>query len=275
MASAIAMHGKVLMPSDSRQSPASGSSAKRRQLGPSVVGLIAGAIGIAATLVYMQLFEDRATGGRKIAVLATTKPVTRGTVIAEEMLATREVPQAYVDDRAVRVGDKGRIVGLRAENNIAAGQTVEWTDTIAPSDDVRTLASLVQPGSRALPLRLAQTDPNASSSKTPNQIRPGDFIDVLTVVNGESTVLLQRVLVLSIVPSVTVNVSVPEAQLLSLAMQRGPLSALVRNPEDQRMIDSLPTLNDSALLDPSKRRELRGRRGALGSTAPVHLEEAR
>jgi pilus assembly protein CpaB len=273
MGRAVALQRDVVMSSDSRKASSSKTGAKRSQLGPSVVGLIAGAIGVVATLVYMQLFEDRATGGRKIAVLATTKPVTRGTVIAEEMLATREVPQAYVDDRAVRISDKGRIVGLRAENNIAAGQTVEWTDTIAPSDDVRTLASLVQPGSRALPLRLAQTDPNASS-RTPNQIRPGDFIDILTVVNGESTVLLQRVLVLSVLPSVTVNVSVPEAQLLSLAMQRGPLSALVRNPEDQRLIDSLPTLNDSALLDPSKRRDIRGRR-AFGPTTPVHLDEAR
>ncbi len=264
--------------------PAPKKEGRKFALRPITLGLAVGGVGVLATLLYMQQFEEHATGGHKISLLATTKPVTRGSLITADMLATREIPQAYVDDRAVRASDKGRIVALRATNNVAVGQTVEWTDVIAPSDDQRDLASLVQPGNRALPLHVHSDDTLAL-------IRPGDFVDIIAVINGESTVLLQKVLVLAsgantradgpadngnsaAGKTITVNVSIAQGQLLTLAQERGRLTALVRNPDDQHMAETVPAVNDSALLDPAKRREFQQRRGRVGSNVPVHLTGA-
>jgi pilus assembly protein CpaB len=265
-----------------RTTAAIAQGARRFTMGTAAMGLVAGVIGVGATLFYMHDFEERASGGRKIALLATAKPVARGAVITEDMLASREVPMAYVDERAIRATDKSRVVGLRATNNIAVSQTVEWTDTIAPSDDQRDLASLVQPGNRALPLRVYQQESLAL-------IRPGDFVDVLAVINGESTVLLQRVLVLATgldtradrsaqdrqmteTKMITVSVGIGEGQLLALAMERGRLTAVVRNPNDQRIAETLPDVSESALLDSIKRRELQRHRRGPQATGPIRLE---
>jgi pilus assembly protein CpaB len=263
--------------SSTAEKPAAKAKAPSRfRLPATSIGLIAGAVGVGATLLYMQQFEEHATGGRKIAVLATAQAITRGSVINDGMLAAREVPQAYLDDRAVRVADKARIIGLRATNNIAVGQTVQWTDTIAVSDDQRDLASLVQPGNRALPLKVTNDESLALT-------RPGDFVDILSVINGESTVLMQRVLVLAIglntrsdarqlgASTITVSVGIAEGQLLTLAMEKGRLTVVVRNPNDQHLAETLPAVNDSALIDPSKRRELR-RGTATRGNLPVRLE---
>lgn len=257
-------------------------SPRRFKLKSSMVGLLVGGIGVLATLLYMEAFEERAAGGRRIALLASAKPIARGAVITDEMLAAREVPQAYVDERAIRANDKTRIVGLRATNNVAVGQTLQWTDTIAPSDDQRDLASLVQPGNRAIPLKVFQEDSLAL-------IRPGDFVDILAVINGESTVLLQRVLVLasgidtradhntpdprgsSEAKMITLSVGIAEGQLLALAMERGRLTAVVRNPNDQRVAETLPDVSEATLLDSTKRRELARRRRVGSSGHPVKL----
>jgi hypothetical protein len=54
-------------------------------------------------------------------------------------------------------------------------------------------------------------------------------------------------------------------------MERGRLTAVVRNPNDQRVAETLPDVSEAALLDSTKRREL-ARRRRVGSTShPVHL----
>jgi len=160
------------------------------------------------------------------------------------MLAAREGSPRLTSTSAPSARRQRRASSACAPtNNVAVAQTIQWTDTIAPSDDQRDLASLVQPGNRAMPLRVSQED-------SLSLIRPGDFVDILAVVNGESTVLLQRVLVLAsgTIPAriatrtdptrnandakmLTVSVGIAEGQLLALAAERGRLTAVVRKPE--------------------------------------------
>ena len=42
------------------------------------------------------------------------QPIERGTPVKEEMLGVRAIPQAYVDDRAIRATDRDKILNLRA-----------------------------------------------------------------------------------------------------------------------------------------------------------------
>src|SRR5258706_1410814 len=217
------------------------------KLRPVFFGLLLALVGVALLLLYLRHFEQEATGGKKIELLVAVTPIDRGKQITDDMLGTRQVPQAYVDDRAIRATDREKVLNLRATTNVPVLQTLAWTDFIATSDERRDLSSLVQPGSRAMPIRMQFED-------VLSLIKPGDFVDVLGVFGDarEATVLLQRVLVLATgvetTPEratdkkptgarpnsmLTLSVTLPESQLLALPMTVGKIPAYVRNPDDQ------------------------------------------
>src|SRR5258708_19191401 len=144
---------------------------------------------------YLLRFEQEACGGPKVRLLVAIKPIEVGQVLADDMLATRDVPLAYVEDRAVRESERARVVGLRMSTPVRAQETLMWTDLAIATDDRRDLSSLVQPGMRAVTVR-------ASTEGSFALIRPGDRVDVIaTMAQGdqrESIVLLQNVLVLAV-----------------------------------------------------------------------------
>jgi pilus assembly protein CpaB len=252
---------------------------------PVFFGLFAGVAGVILLVLYMRRFEQDASGGRRIELLVASAPIERGKPIVDGMLGTREVPQAYVDDRAIRATDRAKIVGLKATNNIPVAQTIIWTDVIAMTDDVRDLSSLVQPGNRAMPIRVTIDDEITL-------IHPGDFVDIIGVFNDtkESSVLLQRVLVLATgtktaddraadkrierATTLTLSVSLQEGQLLALAMEKGKLTAVIRNPDDQRVSETPPDLLPSSLGDAAKRQAIQSSR-RRGPPTPVRLEVER
>lgn len=253
---------------------------------PVVLGAIAGAIGVVCNALYMARYEREVSGGRRVDVLVANETIVRGKPIREEALGLRSIPQAYVDDRAIRAADKTKVANLRATSTITVGQTVVWSDVVSGSDETRDLSSLVQPGNRAMPVNVYQRD-------ILQLIKSGDFVDVIAVINGESTVLLQRVLVLATGTDLsgdresrgdrgtmlTVSVSVAEGQLLALAMDRGRLTVAVRNPDDQRVADTMPDVTEKSLLDPDSRRSgqriRHGGGGAPVQAGPTRLEESR
>ena len=223
------------------------------------------ALGLGLQMLYLRRFEAEASGGPKVRVLAAARTIERGTKLGPEMLAERAVPQAYVDERAIRASERDSILELRAVSTVPVQQTLVWTDLIATNDDRRDLSSLVQPGNRALPIRVQFDEALAL-------IRPGDFVDVLSVDADahQSSVLLQRALVLAIgvetraakqdseasgyrASLLTLSVSLQEAQLLSLAQSLGGLTVVVRGASDPRIFDAPPDVDRSALHDSAVR----------------------
>jgi pilus assembly protein CpaB len=248
-----------------------------------ITGLVAGAIGLVCNVLYLRKYQLEESGGAPVEVLVAVESIPRGKPIKEEVIGTRRIPQAYVDDRSVRSRDKGKIVNLRSTSTIPVGQTIAWTDVVAGSDEVRDLSSLVQPGNRALPLVVHQRD-------ILQLIKSGDFVDIISVINGQSRVLLQKVLVLATGTDLsadrqarsdrgtmlTVSVSVAESQLLALAMDRGHLTVVVRNPDDQRVSDTLPDLNETSLKEATPNRNAnRPRPQESAPTGPTRLEGGR
>ncbi len=265
------------------------------KLKPATAGFAAAVLGGALFFVYTRRFEVETAGGDRIDILVASQRIERGTPIAESALTTRAIPQAYVDDRAVRASDRDKIVGLKAAEGMSVSQSVLWSDVVTTRDDKRDLSSLVQPGYRAV------TAP-FTANPTFMMIHPGDFVDVLSVVHRDgsevrdSIVLLQRVLVLAIgtetsnvrgadkakgaatpsAPILTLSLNLPEAQLLSLAAQRGALSVALRNPNDQRVAENIADLDTRALDEPAQRDRVRSIRRhdttASASRAPVKME---
>jgi pilus assembly protein CpaB len=232
---------------------------------PVFIGLVLAVLGIVLQVLYMRRFEEEASGGPKVELLVAAQPIERGKSITPEMLGVRAVPQAYVDDRAIRAADREKVLNLRAASKVPVLQTLAWTDLIATTDDQRDLSGLVQPGNRAMPIRV-------QFEEAVQLVRPGDFVDILGVdPDGRKTsVLMQRVLVLAAgldttierstdkKPTVragllTVSVTLQEAQLLALAQSAGRLTVVVRSVTDPRVMDSPPDITRADLFDANAR----------------------
>ena len=233
-----------------------------------LIALVMAVVGGLLLLVYLRRFEQEASGGAKVKLLVTIKPIEIGQVLTEDVLATREVPQAYVEDRAVRDTERPRVLGLRISTPVQAQQTLMWTDLAIATDDRRDLSSLVQPGMRALTVR-------TSTEGSFALIRPGDRVDVIVTTpqpndQRASSVLLQNVLVLAVGldtgagadpaakrgyvdrnDQITLSLRVPEAQLLSLAVEKGRVWAALRAPGDPRIAEGLTEMSSSLLTDVS------------------------
>ncbi|GAC1364552.1 MAG: hypothetical protein NVS3B10_11710 [Polyangiales bacterium] len=260
-----------------------------------VAALLMALLGAFLLFAYMRRFEDEASGGAPVKVLVARKQIEPGTLVTEDLLATRVVPIAYVETRAVREAEKSRILGLRMATPVQANQSMMWTDLAIAADDRRDLSSLVQPGMRAVAIRAMNDD------KSFALMRPGDRVDVVATlpVEGQtaasnqqrqSILLLQNIIVLavgldtSIDPSkanndqrellLNVSVNVPEAQLLALAQEKGRLSVALRNPDDVHTTEGIADLTSSALTDSKARKVVQDLRKTQQS-GPISLGAAK
>lgn len=256
-----------------------------------LVAFILAAMGASLLFFYVQRFEREASGGEKVRLLATVKPLERGAVITEDAISAREIPQAYVEDRAIKYIDRQKIIGLKVGSTLAAQQTLLWSDLAVANDERRDLSSLIQPGNRAMAVKATNDD------KSFALIHPGDYVDVVATMAAAADkpdtklaiVLLQRVLVLAVgldtearttdgaskansrdlILSLSVNLQ--EAQLLALAMDKGKLSVALRNPSDPRVIAGIPDMNSTALTDTKVRSEVQ----VLRQKGPIKIEGAK
>lgn len=244
-------------------------------------------MGASLLFFYVQRFEREASGGEKVRLLATVKPLERGAVITEDAISAREIPQAYVEDRAIKYIDRQKIIGLKVGGAMAAQQTLLWSDLAVANDERRDLSSLIQPGNRAMAVKATNDD------KSFALIHPGDYVDVIATMSAAADkpdtklaiVLLQRVLVLAVgldteartsentkansrdlILSLSVNLQ--EAQLLALAMDKGKLSVALRNSSDPRVIAGIQDMNSTALTDTKVRGEVQ----VIRQKGPIKIE---
>jgi pilus assembly protein CpaB len=251
------------------------------------IALVVGAFGVVLLVLYQRRFEMEASGGEKVRLLMAVKRIERGKAVTEDVIAVREIPLAYVDDRSIREADKNKILGLKVGTTVREQQLLLWSD-VTSADERRDLSSLVLPGYRAVSIRAARDDGSIS------MIRPGDYVDVISVVGGtgagaaaaeakNAVVLLQRVLVLAAggetsaqvavedkKPNLgrdsvlTLSLTLAEAQLIALASERGRLAVAVRHPDDQQRTQGIPDVSVSQFLSPDERIKLKGIRGNSG-----------
>jgi len=253
-----------------------------------VIALIVSIVGAALLAIYIRRFEEEASGGEPVKLLVAVKPIEAGALITDEMLATRAVPRAYVEDRAVLETERPKILGLRVGHTVQAQQTMMWTDLAIAMEKGRSLSSLIQPGMRAVTVRT-----KGNEDKGFSLIRPGDRLDVIATMPGEkqtdqrsSIVLLQNVLVLAVGGDtgadltdkpgnaqqqemiLSLSITTPEAQLLALATEKGALTVALRNPDDVRVTEGMSDLSSSAISDTRRRGEVQNARRA----GPVKIE---
>jgi pilus assembly protein CpaB len=262
-----------------------------------LVAAVVASVGALLLVLYLRRFEEEASGGAPVKVLMAVKALEPGSLLTEDAVAVRVIPVAYVESRAVRESDRSKVVGLRVATPVQANQSIFWTDLAIATDDRRDLSSLVQPGMRAVTIRAANDD------KSFALIRPGDRVDVVATLTpgsgpvgpgGEKTsvVLLQNILVLAVgletgqeAPAngsrtagesrqqvMSLSLNLQEAQLVSLALDRGRLTVALRNPGDLRVTEGMSDLTSSALVESSSRKAIQNVRQSLASDGPIRLE---
>lgn len=230
--------------------------------------------GTALLLLYKERLEAEASGGAPVGVLMALKDVPLGTVLTDEMLGVRQLPESYVEQRHIRVADADRVVGVRVSMEVKANESILWSDLVTGGGERRDLSSLVKSGMRAITIRADAT------SAFGGLLRPGDRVDAFITVEregvdrGRVTIpLLQNVIVLAVgqdtgsgeegpaahkggggqVNQVTLGVTVAQAQIVAFATDRGRLSLVLRNPDDIATLDDLPATTVEKILEAERR----------------------
>jgi pilus assembly protein CpaB len=254
------------------------------------IAVLVGILGAFLLILYQRRFELEASGGEKVKLLIAVKKIERGKPITDDVIAIREIPLAYVDDRAIRETEKNKILGLKVGNTVKEQQLLLWSDLTA-TDERKDLSALVLPGYRAVSIKAARDDTSIAL------IKPGDYVDVIGVLGANSAVneaknavvLLQRVLVLATGTDtspdqakdtkeanpyasenlLTLSLTLTEAQVLALAAERGRLAVAVRHPDDQARTSGIVDLNFNQIVDEKERAKIRNvRTGPRDITAP-------
>lgn len=255
-----------------------------------LIAVLVGLLGTFLLVLYQRRFELEASGGEKVKLLMAVKRIERGKPITEDEIAVREIPLAYVDERAIRETEKNKILGLKMGNTVKEQQLLLWTDLTA-TDERKDLSALVLPGYRAVSIKVARDDTSIAL------IQPGDYVDVIGVIGASTAageaknavVLLQRVLVLATGTDtspeqardtkeassygseslLTLSLTLTEAQILALATERGRLTVAVRHPDDQARTSGIVDLNFNQIIDERERAKIRNvRTGPREITAP-------
>lgn len=258
------------------------------------IAILVGIVGAFLLVLYQRRFEVEASGGDKVKLLVAVKRIERGKPLTDDVIAIREIPLAYVDERAIRETERSKILGLKVGNTVKEQQLLQWTDLTA-TDDRKDLSALVLPGYRAVSIKAARDDTSIAL------IKPGDYVDVIGVLgpgSGNSSVneaknavvLLQRVLVLATGTDtspeqakdtkennpyvqenlLTLSLTLSEAQMLALAAERGRLAVAVRHPDDQARTSGIVDLNFNQIVDERERAKIRNvRTGPRDITAPT------
>lgn len=255
------------------------------------LAVLVGLVSVALLMLYLRRFEQEVAGGSKVPVLGLRKTVARGELITDDALTVFEVPLAYVERRSVKQADRQKIVGVRAANALTAQDLLLWSD-LALSNESRDLASLIQPGKRAVTVKASEAGSDPAGH---GLVQPGDYVDVVVTLKGEgdpptltSVLLLQRVLVLAVgsettalsqVDSsgdrhgtqreLTLSLRIEEVQQLTLAREKGRLSVALRAPTDTKVIDHLPDMSLTSLYDKEVREQ--GTRTPDDGSLPVRV----
>ncbi len=225
-----------------------------------IIGLLAAGLHFR----YINELKNEAVGGEKVKIIFAAEDIKTGNKITETQIASRMIPIAYVDDRAIRAERFKEIEGMIAFVDIKAGQTIMWSDfsnsnRAAESD----LADLLESGNRAV------TIPVNAALSMGGLLRPGHRVDILWTSgrdigsDTQTATLLQNILILAVdkyidsideedkkrqIKTVTLSVNLEDAERLSLAVQKGSLSLALRGRQDIAIVQGSVGVSSKDLL---------------------------
>jgi pilus assembly protein CpaB len=70
----------------------------------------------------------------------------------------------------------------------------------------------------------------------------------------------------------SLSLNLQEAQLVSLALDRGRITVALRNPGDLRVTEGMSDLTSNALVESTSRKAIQGIRQSVSADGPIRLE---
>lgn len=219
----------------------------------------AGLAGIGLSHLYFKRLEAEVAGGPRVPVLVAAEDIALGALLDKSMLAVRDIPEAYVEQRHIRAADIKKILGARTSQGVHVNEAVLYSDLSTYSEHVRRLSGLIQEGMRAAVI-------DSSDARFQGLLRPGDRVDVLLTTGvgqtqSKTVTLLQNLLLLSVgrdlgsartrgtgaaaySPAgggsmVTLSVTTEQAQIITQAKVAGQLTLTLRNPDDIQLVEGI------------------------------------
>ncbi|MCP4714765.1 MAG: Flp pilus assembly protein CpaB [Deltaproteobacteria bacterium] len=242
------------------------------------------ALGLIAVFLvnrYITQQEEEMYSGMELAkVIAVTEDVPAGTELTIEILAPRQMPEKYIHGNAVGPDDVQMVLGQSLNFPLKRGDPILWSDLEGDeaSRALRGLSGRITKGERALAI------PVDTISGVAGYIKANDRVDFLCTVQNNETgmmttiTLLQNITVLATgentgdlfdeIPdesysSLTVLVTLEEAELLVFAQDNGNLVAVLRNPEDVETIMDVPKMDFSNIMKQEFRNKLQKNRDRI------------
>lgn len=232
-----------------------------------IIAIICGLVASFLSYRYLQDIKSRYAPDDLVPVVIAKVTISKDTPIKAEQLKVENLPGQYVHPNTMHsVKD---VVGKIATSNIISGETILESKLVSASDKANRLAYAI-PGSKR-----AVSVPINEISGVSGFIKVGDRVDIMATLDLPapnslpndkpiaSTILtLQNIEVLAIgdnpesidkknpagAKTLTLAVSLQEAQPLVLASERGNLRILLRSPVDQSK-SAIPPFQIKNFLD--------------------------
>ncbi|MHB1125749.1 MAG: Flp pilus assembly protein CpaB [Bacillota bacterium] len=206
---------------------------------------------------YLTGLQNNADHGSYVPVLVAKQTIPSRTAIGSGMVEIKKIAGDYAHPNALK--DINSVVGSVSTQEIIQGEQVLSSKVAAQGSISQGLAYVVPEGKRALSI------PVNVVSGLSYLARPGDRVDILTTLEleerstekrmiSQTSTLLQNILVLAVgknlqtkpendgqeVTTMTVAVTLAEAQSLVLASERGTIRLALRSPVDEKTIKIAP-----------------------------------
>lgn len=261
-----------------------------------VVGLVA--MGLVYLAFQQQAEKHQKLIKNQVNVVKAAQTIPAGTPLKKKQVTVDEVPEKFLPQNVLREKDIEVYLDQPVKNEVKQDSMLVTGD-FAVKTTARNLAAKVPEDERAMSMSVD------SVSGVSGLLQPGDRVDIIGtfpvggqkqsvpgVQGGESTgyvtmTLLQNVTLLatgqklsrtthkgpersSSYGTITLSVTVEEAELLTIAQTRGDLSLLLRNPEDVQ-IDQIQrktlrkVLEDLELINKQRRKRQEKRPAPSGA----------
>ncbi|HHW28815.1 MAG TPA: Flp pilus assembly protein CpaB [Syntrophomonadaceae bacterium] len=201
-----------------------------------------------ASYLYLQEAVEQADQTEKAEVVRAKKDIAADTIISREMVEEVELPVSSIHPQALSSLDE--VVGKIARDPIIAGEQILASRIVTPGETKEGLVYSIPQGKRAFTVAVDEV------AAVGWHLQPGDHVDVLGTVEMPDTnkvysvVVVQNVPVLAVgkevqvtreegkevimeVKTVTLSVSLQEAQSLMLASEEGSVRFALRSPTDK------------------------------------------
>jgi pilus assembly protein CpaB len=207
---------------------------------------------------FLVSVEKKTIEGSREEIVVAACDIAPQTLLTREMLTIKKVPMDYIHPQALQKMEEA--VGCISLTSVVNGEQVLKSKLATPGEVKNGLAYLVPVGKRAISIAVDEV------SGVAGLLKPGDHVDVAAImsfpdgIGGEelsSLIVLQNIPILAVgkkmsdknskmetdsnaKKTITLAVTIQEAQSLLLAGQKGSLRLLLRSPVDDSIAWTVP-----------------------------------